>query len=681
MPNWSLEGNTGILREKASAAGPHMPDLKPAGPVFDKYGGADIGERIAQAAQAKKREKPDKPTLQVDAVGAPPTSLRSTDATQVALGTSDRIDQARRLIRESQYAEALSILDEVLVSSPDHAQARYLKGYCQFSLDEPEKALRTIAPLIKARPSPLDSMLRQLRLGIREKMVPSVIEWIGMSSMRGDNAAGIRRVDDLLALDPDVGIYHCVRVHLLMGEDRLDEAAAYVRRATEHCHGADKDILDAMHKEILRRQFELAVEPARQHYRNRNYRKTRKALEQIRGAWGTDPLWTAFYGYLQALGGGFLSKGRMPSEVVPQGPFAVIDRLHFLLVREEIGFGKRLLLGDDFLRAGMLFDRGLQLAPHFPYLNYLQAQTMYATLVMEADGDEPIDIEEHQGTVALALRYANIGAKDKEIDGAEELRDGLAELERMLASIRAEIEKQQREIATVLGPLDAEFRSIMESAQNGITSVELFRTLQQRLRALRQSVASARKKVSSDMARESLLQMEKAVERNWSQLSEIEPEVETAEQIMAFRKRLEKTLTNAPKGAAGMRTLRASLETLEREVETFKKKKSLTGEGRDAADGIINDIRGLMRQLDGMRNDVADAEKVNPLMERFNRATKDLKNIRGWSSWQVEELRTEMASIVIDGGRIKGELTGQQAKKTIGELVDAASGILTALSR
>ena len=679
MPNWTLEGNIGSLESRPPAPLPHIPDLKPAGPVFDKFGGAGIADRIAEAAKAKRRETPATPTLQVDAIGAP-TSLRAADAAQVALGMSDRIDKARQLIREKKFREAMEILGEVLASSPVNPHATYLMGYCQFSLGEPEKALRTIAPLIRKTPPPLESMLRQLRTGIHEKMVPAVIEWIGMKSARGDNAAGIHRIENLLALDPDVGIYHCVRIHLLILENRLDDAQAAAQAARPHCHGGDKELLEAMHAEIVRQQFQTDVEPARQHYRNRQYRKARKALEQIRGRWQTDPLWKAFQGYLEALGGGFLSKGRMPSEVVPKASFPVIDRLHFLLVREEVAVGKAFLMAGDLYNSHLAFDQGLELAPHFPYLNYLQAQTIYATVVVESRGDEPVDIERHQTMIERALEHAKVGVKDDDIDGARDLRDRLADLAAMLARFRADLEKQEREIAANLGSLENELQSILAAAQKGITSVELFRTLQGRLRELRKAIPAARKQLSMEGSRARADFFARIVEKNWEQLSKIEPEVEIAEQITAFRERLDDTMQNAPKGPSGMQSLRRSLQSLQTDVEAFRKQKKLTSDAREAVDGILKNVSGLLHQLDEVKSNIDDAEKINPLMTRFNEATRDLKNIRRWKSYEVDALRAAMASILTEGARIRGQVATPQARKNLDELLAAANQIVTALS-
>src|ERR1051325_2085793 len=587
MPSWTLDPNVGsLVKPGATPPPPKIPDLKPAGPVYDKYADNGMADRIKRAAQKQEGET-DNTRIAVDMVGVG-TGLREIGELTIA----DHLDQARSLIREEKYEEALALLGEFLRKSPGHAEATFLTGYCQCALDQPETALRTVAPLIRAPHPGLESRLRQLRVSIREKMSAGVIDAVADREPRGATRGALARLDELLDLDPGVGIYHCFRVHLLIVANRLSEALVGARRAAEDCHGNDKGLLDSMEGEILVRQCEAAVEPARQHYRERQWRKARKAMEQIRPQLGAMPIWGVFYNYLEALGGGLLSRGRMPSEVVPAGPFALVDKLHFLLVREELNLAKRLLdEADD--RAQQVLNRGLELAPHFPYLHYLQAQAIYIWLIHDIMEGEGLDLDRHESLVKEARHHADIGATDKEIDGAEELRTLLAGLALALADARAEMEKEQREVEAHFAPLDGEFRSIIEDAREGIRSTEHFRDLQKRMRALRGKIAPARKKASLKRVLELFDAFKATVERNWAQLEKIEPEVVIAEQLSHYRQRIRDLIDKASKQGTPAAVLRQSISTIQQEVKAYAKKSELPAEARKAAQTLAEEIEQI----------------------------------------------------------------------------------------
>src|SRR5687768_16797653 len=122
MPTWTLDTNTAGLRTfTPPVAAPAIDDVKPAGPVYDKHAGNDLGTRLHAAARPKPQPRGD--TVMVGVTG---------EATLV---------KASQLIHEQKYMEAL----------------------------------RLLSPLIRKTPPEIASELNLLRVRIRESMEDEVL--------------------------------------------------------------------------------------------------------------------------------------------------------------------------------------------------------------------------------------------------------------------------------------------------------------------------------------------------------------------------------------------------------------------------------------------------------------------------------------------------------------------------
>lgn len=669
MAKWSLEGDAAVLRTIEEGPAILPPDLPTVGAVFEKPLGGDISARIKEAAaRAKSRHNGPATTLQVDTVGSAGSGLRLTDATGLII--EDRLDRARKLIKEQKFKEALTILMAFLDDRRSDPTGTYLKALCECRLGNPEDALRTLAPIIRSTPPALDSQVRQLRADIRESMLDGVLGEVFAFIVENETVRAIRRIEDLLNLDPEVPVYHCLRAHTLLIAGHLPQARAAIDAAIPFCRGADGEMLEQLRQTVLRRMLENALEPARLHYRTLDYRKARKALEQIKSEWGGQALWQTFYGYLQALGGGLLSRGKRPSEVEPTGEFKTVDQLHFFLVREELESGKRLLNDGEPDQATTVLMHGNSLAPFFPYLHYMIGQSMYLTILMAMAMGRRLSLEDIDSRLDAALNFAVRGAADAEIAAATGLVDAIQVARQAIAEVREQQARMQRDVS-LIRPLGDEFVAIMKSAENGISSIEHFKDLQRRLKAIQKSAPGVARNLNTDEGRENLKELCNAAERNLQQLAKMEPDMRVAEGVLDLQQRLKTIMENLKPGSQGLQQAQSSLRKLQDDVNAFLRGRDLPKEATSVLNDLISTTKGYLSQL-------AEAEILNPFVERFQSAFSVLDGrTTPLARYEANHLRDEMTKIVAESARLSGRLTRAESKQTVEKIRNIATDIVS----
>lgn len=669
MAKWSLEGDAAVLRTIEEGPTIPPPDLPTVGAVFEKPLGGDISARIKEAAaRAKSRHNGPATTLQVDTVGFAASGLRVTDAAGLII--EDRLDSARKLIKEQKFKEALTVLIAFLHDRRSDPTGIYLKAFCECHLGNPEDALRTLAPVIRTTPPALDSQVRQLRADIRESMLDDVLSETFAFIVENEAAKAVRRIEDLLNLDPEVPIYHCLRAHALLIGGHLPQARAAIDAAIPFCRGADGEMLEQLQQTVLRRMLENALEPARLHYRASDYRRARKALEQIKSEWGGQALWQTFYADLQALGGGLLSRAKRPSDVKPIGEFRTVDQLHFLLVREELEGGKRLLNDGEPDQATTVLMHGNSLAPFFPYLQYMIGQAMYLTVLMAMAMGKRLSLEDIDSRLDTALKFAVFGAEDPEIAAATGLVDAIQVARQAIAEVREQQARIQRDVSLVR-PLGDEFVAIMKSAENGITSIEHFKDLQRRLKAIQKSAPGVKRNLNTDEGRESLMQLCNAAEQNLQQLAKMEPDMRVAEGVLELQQRLKTIMENLKPGSQGLQQARTSLRTLKDDVNAFLRGRDLPQEAKKVLNDLISTINGYLNQL-------AEAEILNPFVERFQSAFSVLDGrTTPLARYEAKHLRDEMTKLVTESASLLGRVTGAESKQTVEKIRNIAMDIVS----
>jgi tetratricopeptide (TPR) repeat protein len=510
MPKWSPGGSEGILNTPA-----RQDSVLPPPPKIDvgvsKSFEDQFAKRLDEMARQAKGAPSAQPGLVVDQVGHT-TTLIAQGVDGKAGQQTAKLDEARRLIGEKKYREALTPIDEVLRESPSLPDARYLRALCQFSMGELEPALECLDQMARAGlDGQFESRLRLLRTQIREQLTPPVVLETALMTAVGQADAALARLDRLIMLDPDGAIFHLLRAHTLLLGNRLADAARAARQAEPHCHGGDREALQALSREIELRELKEKLKPAREYFRSWQYRKARASMEVYRSQYGKHSLWTTFHGYLEALGGGLLSKGRSPQELGPLGSPKELDELYFFLVQKEIQAAKPLMNTKDFVGAEQALEPALQFAPRFPYLNFLLALCAHESLGQSAEAKKPPPLQEALARMKKAREFAQAAIPDPEIENAPELLAAIDQVLEMLEAVTAD--------SALIDPLAGRFQTLMTELTSGKPTREKLVRFLAGVNALRLDVDRAHAGCRSDSGRTNLAELKATIDDVRKQLS------------------------------------------------------------------------------------------------------------------------------------------------------------------
>ena len=384
----------------------------------------------------------------------------------------EQLRRARELIAAEEFREALTPLREALAEHPDLREAIYLTALCQARLGEEEPALVTLAALLPVRlPSDLQSRVDILRDEVNDTLTTHVLRTVILMTITVGPEPARQHAQRFVALAPEVGLYHCLLAGVLMRTGRIAEALAAVDYGLQSCRSGDEAQLLGLKDQLDSQDLELRLEQARLLYRMGNYPMARRALDLLDPRYRQQQLWITFNEYLHALGGRFMGlvRGRRPDAVQPQGRFKDVDRLHFLLVREELAATKAALNENRPAVAVAAARQAVRLAPFFPYVNFLLATAIYRNVIEEVTNGRMRSIDQALAQVAEAQNYAKVGQNDPEIEAAGGLVSSLAAMRAVLEQIAAKL-RADAEDAALMNPIIADFMKLMEKMQQGITS-------------------------------------------------------------------------------------------------------------------------------------------------------------------------------------------------------------------
>jgi tetratricopeptide (TPR) repeat protein len=340
---------------------------------------------------------------------------------------ADLLADARANIADGQYELALEQLDEYLEISPDHAEARYLRAYCQYRQggDGQLEALRILRPL---RDETLQDELRanvaQLRTELLRVLTPGEIAAF-MDTVRTSPDRALTRLTEYIELAPEEGLPPYLVAGIQARSGDLD--AAY-RTATS---GAAAATHEREPVAALARWLEVAlVTPlaarAVAAFKARDYQLARRELSGIGSLWCDAVVVRDFDSYLAVL------CERPPGGTLPEppGPADRVGALYTLIAETDAQHVLALLDAGLAGQAGQTAAQALRHVPFFPWLNFLYAASLYL-----------------QGTSHdRAAKAAEIAQRDRSITQAGEL----------LTAIRIQQD------SVLLGPVLEEFAAAMD---------------------------------------------------------------------------------------------------------------------------------------------------------------------------------------------------------------------------
>jgi hypothetical protein len=137
----------------------------------------------------------------------------------------------------------------------------------------------------------------------------------------------------------------------------------------------------------------------------------------------------------------------------------------------------------------------------------------------------------------------------------------------------------------------------MDSAKDGIHSVEHFRQLHQGLRAIRGKVQETKRNLGTDHGRAAIEQFCEAVDRDLRQLDKMEPEMHVAGQVIGFQKKLQQILSLGPGIDGSLSNVERSLRGLKNEVDAYKRSHKLQQDALKALEDLDGAITRILSTL------------------------------------------------------------------------------------
>jgi hypothetical protein len=409
---------------------------------------------------------------------------------------------------------------------------------------------------------------------------------------------------NVVALDPDFGLYHFMLAGSLMEATRFVEALAAVSEGLRNCEAADKPMLEGLRQQVERHYVISLMTPARRLFKEGKYGKARSVLNRIDSAYKQDALYVTFATYLARLDSGMFSflKKKDPSTIVPEGRPKDIETYYFFIADEEITQAKRLIAEQRYGEAEPLVREALRYTHNFPFTNYLYGGCVYSRLTQQVESGKPPALEDALLDIEEAHHHAKIGASDSQISDAVSLLGAIDEARQYLDSVREEIKAREGETRLVNGAIQ-EFESIMQSAGSGISSVYQYNSINERMNALKKKLPGIKKQLRSDEAKEVFKQIVEAVDRNCKQLVEIGEQVKETEIVDAcFGKFTEKM--ESLKSGGGIKSLSQLTDaqyffrSLKQEAESAKARVR-SSEAKQSLDELIKAINAILTQIGG----------------------------------------------------------------------------------
>ena len=465
---------------------PHLPPQLPDLSGLSFGGGGDLGEHFARLEEiTRRRAEREAPS----ALFLPDfATLAAEDSLDIGDDGEDLLEDARANIVRGEYALALEQLAEFLDLSPGHAEARYLRAYCHYRLDDPMTALEITLPMRRERLD--DPKVRQgvleLRATLRDVLTPVETDTFLDTRDRDPRGADerFRRFIELAPEEPEPPYLLAIMLAL-----DGDFTAAYrtARSAVDEVEGDTSELrtlADALQTAALRSLAEGAVHALA----DGAYLRARKALRRLDREWRETELVRDFDAYLE----GLIRVGRSPAKPLPPPKLSPdrAMRLYALIADQYREEATGLVEDRRWAEAERVLAKVLHLVPAYPPPNYLYA------ICLLVQGKEP----------ERAITAAGIAARDPMLPGAELLLSRAVEAKAVLA-INAAFDEHNNAMAAISNPPTRQqlitLRRTMEQLRDrmpGLRETAGTRENERHVRKLSDAVAQRLEEIDQAMA-------------------------------------------------------------------------------------------------------------------------------------------------------------------------------------
>ncbi len=529
-----------------------------------------------------------------------------TEAGGVALEQTNvgrLLQLAKQTLSTGKCREALENVTELLRDQPGHPEGLYLKAVCHCELGEPRAGLRALAELravqeggAEVKPL-LASSANDVRFKLRAAILPTVFSENVDRLREGSWEAVVTDTDELIGLDPGVWEFHYLRADGHSYGGKLDEAWEGVATAFGVAAPKQPESLVNLREQVRGRLAMVKMAPALEHYKKRQYAAARAAVADLDAEFRPAKIVTLFDDYLALLEA---SPGKSPQTVAPVGPIADTDQLHFFLTRDEMPLLRLMRQMERYELAVPQAREALQYAPHFPYLHYLTALSLYQELMARFRTDDPPSLDEAEVVTHEARGHAVASQADPELGDAPEV---VAVLDRLLITIN-EIREEQKKWKVdwaILEPIADRYLALMKGASEGIEGVAHHERLTQGMNSiLRQLAPLAGTQISKD-GKDMHERITGAANHAIQQLGEIRQAIVEGEQVNKLWERLSNQVDRVKGGYVTQSTIysfRSALQTIQSEAQALRRRLTVP-EKVKSVDDLIRTVIDILWKING----------------------------------------------------------------------------------
>lgn len=442
----------------------------------------------------------DKGLVDEDAVESPVTKL---------------LRQAKQLIVEEKYQEAMAPLREILKRQASHHEAIYLLAYCHCESNDNESALRSLLPMRGARlEKALGERVAALKAKIRARMFLTMALENFLLLQMGHYDRAVNQARRVVELDPEHGLYYFILAGSLMQAGRLEDGVAAINDGLKNCAPGERQTLETLKRQIEREYVTEKMIPSRGYFKKGRYGKARSSLDLVAPQFRNHPLYLTFATYLAQLDSGvfrFLRR-KNARDIVPEGRREDVEDLYFFLAEEELAQARRLITQEQYEQAEVALLGALSYTHNFPFVHYLYGGCVYSRVMRQITSGNPQDLEAVIADLEAASGHARIGAADTDISDAKALQGVINDTHKYLLSIRKEHEAVQTYFNQFTQKMDA------LNSGGGISSYPQLNDARNYFRSLKTNAEAAKRSLKTQQAKNAMDQVIAAVDRVLRQL-------------------------------------------------------------------------------------------------------------------------------------------------------------------
>ncbi|MEV1115520.1 hypothetical protein AB0I91_10665 [Actinosynnema sp. NPDC049800] len=392
---------------------PHLPPRLPDLSGLSFGAGGDLGEHFRRLEEITRRraEREEPVTLFLPDFA----TLAAEDSLDVGDDGEDLLEDARANIARGEYALALDQLAEFLALSPGHAEARYLRAYCHYRLDDLMTALEITLPMRRERlddPTVRNGVL-ELRATLRRVLTPVETDAF-LGARRHDPHRADERFRRFIELAPEEPEPPYLLAIMLVLDGDVTAAYRTARAAVDEVEG-DASRLRALADALQAAALRSLVGDAVRALADGAYPRARKALRRLDREWRETELVRDFDTYLEGLVRAGDPRGTPlpPPELAPERALKLYGLIADQYREEAVG----LVADGRWAEAERVLAEVLRLVPAYPPPNYLYA---FCLLVQGKEPDR-------------AVTAAGIAARDPMLPEADLLLRRAVEAKAVLA--------------------------------------------------------------------------------------------------------------------------------------------------------------------------------------------------------------------------------------------------------